>query len=307
MNNTVLNKLNNKGIATSFLAAFILLIVGFIGIVFVLSTVMRDATDEAEILKCRLSVMQRAMTRNPLTRGGLGELQCNTLRRSIDAESQSKEAVMNELSNQIVGCWDMFGEGALKSLQDAEFDFFKNLAGRLELFGSNDAFCFVCYDVELRSSESFEISEADFLLHFDRTVYRTYSSFDIADTASSRSVGADEETARSLDLERCVRRGGECTTNCNPNSQVRAPNHEDWLCRGSDVCCLERNEVYTYADYLRFHSGMHGSLMTLGEPFSIRGGQQYAIAYVEPKNVREPGFIAIGDFRSIAESGCIQI
>ena len=299
-------KNSKKGIATSTLAALIILLISFFGIVFILSQVLSDASDEAEVLKCRLSVIQRAMTNVPLLGGSFGRLQCSTLRRNVGVEDSSKEAVMREISDYTTRCWNMFGEGVLRSLKDGESNVLKTVWESANIFGEEkEAFCFVCYDLRIRALDE-NIAYGEFIDYYERTLY-------LADSTVSCPAGdvECENLRKDISISSCERRGGDCVQSCDPNTQVQARLHEDWMCKSSrdlrdPVCCLDKNNVYTYESYLRYHSGMGGRLESSQPSFPIEEGNSYAIVYVEPQDSNEVGYIAFGDFEAIEGSGCLQ-
>ena len=301
------SKISKKGIATSTLASMILLLFGFLGLVFLMSQILSDATDESEVLKCRLSVVQRAMTNVPLLGGSFGRLQCNTQRRNIGVEDSGKEAVMREISDYTIRCWNMFGEGVLRTLKDGESNVLKAAWNAVNIFGGDEqrAFCFVCYDLRIRNLDE-NIGYGEFIDYFGRTLY-------LADSTVSCPPGdvECENLRKDLSISPCERRGGVCAQSCDPDTQVQARLHEDWMCKSSrdlrdPVCCLDRNDVYTYEDYLKYHSGMGGRLELFPESFPLEEGNNYAVVYVEPENRNEPGYVTFGSFDGVAGSGCLQ-
>lgn len=291
---------SKKGIAQSAVAVLVLFIFAMVGATVLHGSVISQTEDESDVLKCKFSVTQRGLTNNPFT-GSLGELQCTTMRRRIDANRLSNNVVMSEVSDYLMRCWEMFGEGTLRTLGDGNL--LTNIWDDVKLLGRPDteAFCFVCYDLEILNLNG-DINEGQFRAHLENTVYKAENLL----SCQPR----DEECQlriRDLNLPPCQRRGGECRSSCTPNLQVRAPNTENWLCRNEDdICCVERNDVFTYFDFVRFHSGARGTIELLGQPFSLTDQKNYAVVYMEPRSSEEVGFVAIGDFESVRNSNCIQ-
>lgn len=294
---------SKKAIAKSTLAAMIIILFSFVAIAMIMSDVSTDASEEGEILKCRLSVMQRAVAKMPFTGHSLGGLQCKTIRKNVGEENNEKEAVMREIADYSVGCWNMFGEGMLRSLRDSDDEsLFQGVLTDMNLFGlaNEESFCFVCYEVLVRDIEEEQtISYTDFLSFYNFEVYK----------AEPKPCREDDEEciARRDDpgLSLCIRNGGECLSSCSGDLVV-APSHEKWLCADDDeTCCLEKSEVYTYLDYLKYNSGMDGRLL-IDEDLEIESGETYGIVYIEPVNKDIPSYVGIGDWDMIDESECVR-
>ena len=292
----------NKKSQLSTTASVILIAFALFGLFMVIPSILNAAVSESEVLQCRLSVVQRAITRTNLLDGSLGELQCKTLFRNVGDESDKREDVMREISDYVVRCWNMFGEGFLHSLKDADTNVLTNVWNRINIGGGDEqAFCFICYDLSIRNLDQ-DISYGNFIEFFENTLY-------IADSTSVCPPGDRECELEMSDstVSPCIRRGGECKTSCIPGTEVEARKDDEWICyERNNICCLDRNDVYTYNDYIRFNSGMGGSFTAFQGSFPFTRGENIGVVYVEPESSNRPGYIAIGKFEEIRGSGCIQ-
>ena len=294
-----------KKATLSMTVKILLIAVGLLLLVPIIITILADASDEGDVLRCKLSVLERALLKDPLFGGSLGSLRCNTQRRRVGQDSNDQEEVMREISDYLVRCWNMFGEGVLRSLRSSD-GFWVDARHSLDLFGrySGRAFCFICYDLDIRDLDK-PITDANLFSFFDNTLY-------LADSTVSCPPGDldCENMRKDLTISPCERRGGVCrpkSEGCDMNTEVKSRENEDWRCFSSNsVCCLDRRDVYTYHDYLRYHSGTGGTLLLFSESFPIVKGEKYGIIYIEPADETVPSYIAIGDFTQIAASGCIQ-
>jgi hypothetical protein len=102
----------------------------------------------------------------------------------------------------------------------------------------------------------------------------------------------------------CEAQGGECKNSCEPYSEVEHVEPE-WSCKEEDKkCCLNRNNVYTYNDYIRYHGGSGGQIALLSYEDSIlfEPGENYAIGYVEPiDDGKKDSYVIVGKYQDIAQ------
>lgn len=326
--------MNTKSMAKSAMIGLIIILLSFGAVSNLVAQSLSASTDEADVLRCRLSVMQRAITKIPFTGTSLGGLHCSTLRKNVGTKGRtSKDLVMKDVSDLTVNCWTMFGEGTLKSLRGEEDGFWKGVWSKLNIlnWNSDKAFCFVCYDITVKKiADDDSISEGNLLSFYDNTFY----SSELKATESSCNNGEDDDLDGKIDCQEgneddecycsdpkcvadpkecakydqtCRMNGASCRTSCLSN-EIKMTG-DNWQCNTNEICCENKNDIYTYNDYLQYQSGMGGTLVTLhpeGKLFSIEQGKKYAVAYVEPFKSSQASFIAIGDFQSFVNSGCIQ-
>jgi hypothetical protein len=328
--------MNSKNaMAKSAMIGMIIILLSTLPVMNIIAQSLQASTEEADVLRCRLSVMQRALSKIPFTGTSLGGLHCSTLRKNVGIKDRtSKDLVMKDISDLTINCWMMFGEGTLKSLRGEEDGFWNGVWSRINImnWNSDKAFCFVCYDVSVKEIKNDEtISEANLLAFYDNTMYTAV----IQDPESSCGNQEDDNLDGDIDCqpgnedmscdcedpecianpsqckkhsETCLQNGASCRTSCLSNEMKMTG--DEWQCGGRDtICCQREDRVDTYNDYLKYNSGMGGTLVPLyneGELFSIEEGKKYAIAYVEPFQASQSSFIAVGDFEAFANSGCIM-
>ncbi len=248
---------------------------------------------------CRSSVIHRA--RNPAAAVYSPSLSCKTTRVDVGEEraSREKEAVMEDISELAMGCWGMFGSGVLRSLDDRQgiMDAFGSWVQGANPFGiySSEALCFVCYDIHVDSiqedGEDTIITEADILSFMENTIY----------VAEGAPMYIDEDSSMSP----CQLRGGRCSAECSRGEISNSG--DDWACDdGSDVCCVSRQDAFSYMDYLRYDGPARGivSFFASEGTLTIEDSERYGIVYVEPIPRDASSYIMIANMDDVADSGC---
>ncbi len=321
---------SKKALAKEELVILIILIISFAFLTVFLIYLSNQSDSASKELACRISVLERAALKDPIGGTSLGNLFCKTIEEDIGKKAQAqKRAVMYDLAEHTVRCWNMFGEGALSTLKDRG-DFFKSITTRALRFTKlyeDDAFCFVCYEIDIyniknEDGTSAMISKGDFEGYLSSKVYTAESGgvelncndgkdndgdglVDCEDTDSCEKARGNSCVVKSRYIENtCEAQGGTCASACEPYSEVELVEPE-WSCKDKHKqCCISKNKAYTYTSYLYEHGGHGGGLATLDYDDGIlfEPGENYAIAYVEPiDNGIKDSYVLVGKYQDIAK------
>lgn len=304
-----------------------------IGVISILLAQLINQGDEATLeFACRTSVLQRAAAKQ-MTGVNLGKLACKTIDKDIGLNSEdSKEIIMGEIADHSMKCWNMFGEGVLSTLSSPK-DLGAKVGETLDIWGWFDhgAYCFICYDMEIRSIEGSQtILQGDFKNYISNKVYLPEQhppelncddgidndGNDIIDCGDNLDSTSDDDPNCQIvgsgnrkrcimkELNPCVSKGGSCKTECENILEVE---YRDplWTCGGEDKCCLNKNDVYTYNDYIRYHGGYGGNILPLNSEDGVIFEEDihYGIGYVEPiDDDKKESYIVIGKYADLIQN-----
>ena len=332
--------MKKKGVATGQLVLMIILIMSFVGISSLMAQTMNDSNKVSKELQCRMSVMSRAIMKEPLSGTSLVGFKCQTQHKNLgEKNSNTKETIMKDMGDLGISCWSMFGEGMLKSLKGKEDGILTNSLQAINPFKVNEAYCFVCYKAYIDDIEdTTKISKGDMLNFLSNTLYTPKEpemielscndgvdndddgQVDCQGPLSDDDCACDESSCKD-DPKRCRlkeelrtpcgKRGGECMETCPAltpmSSYIRLEGDEYTCSENNQECCMPKESIYTYQDYMQ-KSKNPGSIQLVDsndEVFNLQEGNEYAIAYVEPFERQKNGFVAIGSYKDIAGS-CIE-
>ena len=306
-------KIISKKADETALRNLIIIIFALAVILIILSRMMSDAGEHADDLKCRLSVLERAM--NPVSSIYTSPLLCKTSRVDVGEsnDKNSKEDIMHEVSELTMRCWNMFGKGALRSLVESDgfISAFQNWVAGGNLFGIHDgnSMCFVCFDVHVNSIENSEkILEPDLISYMENTIYVAQDY--IRDVCAGQQItpAECEELKLRAGNNPCMLRGGTCRIGCQ-SDELPQPD-DQWACESeNEVCCVSRSEAYSYIDYIRYDGSSRGIIHyhNPGGLFEMEESQRYGVVYVEPIARDARSYIVLTNMDNLVETGCTDI
>jgi len=137
--------MNKKSMSFNFLVSAIIVLVAFVIISGILTTFVLKSNDKEAEKACQSSVALRAAT--ALSIGDGAEIRsvpilCKTIDKKIQG---TKDEVKRQFADNMVKCWEMFGEG--------KYD--KNIFDNLAVFGGSNR-CFMCYTLMVDESSDFK-------------------------------------------------------------------------------------------------------------------------------------------------------
>lgn len=302
MHNFIFSKKAMEADPKKAIVGVVLTIAFMVMILVVVWNITSGAEGLADEARCRLSVMHRAL--NPIEAIYASPLQCRTARVDLsdDATSDDKDEYTRQIAELSMDCWNMFGQGALRTLQENEgfIDAFEGWITSENFFGiHNDrAFCFVCYDFRADfPDDDMEITEPDLISYMENRIYVAEGAYiDVCDKEDEM----DEEECRRLreEISRspCAMRGGECRQQCSGDQLMQTD--AGWECEDdNDSCCISRQRAFSYMDYLRYDSPTYGHFELYSEEgiFRAEEGERYGVMYLEPYDSDAGSYIAIAN------------
>ena len=301
-------KANEQALMYMIIAIFSLVL-----ILVVINRIMSDAGEHTDDLKCRLSVLERAM--NPVSSIYTSPLLCKTSRVDIGEsnDKNSKEDIMHEVSELTMRCWDMFGKGALRSLVESDgfISAFQNWVAGGNLFGIHDgnSMCFVCFDVHVASIENSDrILEPDLISYMESTIYVAQDHLRDVCADQELTPGECEELKREAENNPCMLRGGTCRSSCQSDELTQTD--DQWVCENeNEVCCVSRSEAYSYLDYIRYDSPSRG-IIHYHNPdgmFEMEELERYGVVYVEPIARDARSYIVLTNMDNLEGTGCTDV
>lgn len=143
-------KFSKKAMAMGMVVSLILALVAFVLIARLVHEYNKKGERNQAIALCKDSVALRAATGVAL--GGEKSVELKTvppLCKTIDEKIRGdKEKIQRLIAEDMVTCWQMFGEGTFKS----------NIFSGINLFGT-DAKCFMCFTILIDESSDFKASD----------------------------------------------------------------------------------------------------------------------------------------------------
>ncbi len=291
-----------------FVVAFILAVISFAALLYLMGTMSSDATTAADETMCQMSVAQRTVFQMPVTGDPIGSLQCNTMRETLgdSRETRSQEAVMREMSELSMRCWEMFGKGAMSGLD--ETGWLEDAVQTVDIFDWRDekVFCFTCYDVEIEGLDDGPITQGNLEGFMSNNIYVAEGgTVDPCEELGGTDMDECQELREQQERNPCHARGGRCSSDCEFGEL--SYDHDQWICPDEDnTCCVPSDRAYSYEDYVMYESGFPGTIRYLSpedEAFNIEEGERYAVMYMEPAG-DTISHIAIADASEALDSGC---
>lgn len=209
-------------------------------------------------------------------------LLCKTIdKRLPETKDKTKEGVKKEFADAIAKCWWMMGEGYLKNVFDTAFTV------------ASAERCFICYTIKIGDLKEEKITREEMIVYMDNNVYLAKQQTDSC-SINDGGVCIPKECScgkecneyekydeieeykdrwpdylRSGNCEKfkdkgrtkccynkenlCVDKGGRCKASCEEDEVIIKNLYSG--CENNGKCCIKRDDVVTYTDYIQFYGG----------------------------------------------------
>jgi len=245
-----------------------IILIGFIIIISVIYQFFSKADEAAAEAICRASVAAREKTFKE-TLGGAGPnlklspILCKTIDKELPIKKEgTRDDIKKDFGELIAKCWWQFGQGLVDG---------KKIFGEKFPLGKDK--CFICYTATVRSTKYF--SKAELITKSDLESWLSQHFYEAIETRHSYTQ--QDSSRRKTE---CEQKGGECLQKCTPTKKV----FSEWNCPPRKVCCVDRENLMSYLDYVQ-SSGGEGRIAIV-DGLTIKPGETYAvsIAFDTPKN-----------------------
>ena len=280
--------MRDKKAASKTLVSILITIIGFIFALILVTFFLGHAKGAALETVCRTSVaLREAVTLDQwyvqgITMGKeikLAPLMCKTQTFNLPDSKEGfqgdkEEDIQKHLADLVARCWWQFGEGNV--IKNVFADYFLS-----DIPGTKDK-CFICYIVEI---ESIDGKSTGSILGNDFESYLATTMFDIEsvpleicnnkiDDDGDEKIDEKDEDCDPF-TDQCVKRGGECKQSCASGKEQLM----DWECSYKRVCCLDKEKIITYLDYVQFGGG-GGKIEVEPNLMFVPKREKYAITFV---------------------------
>ena len=229
-------------------------------------------------------------------KGHLAPSACNPIdKKELPSKeySQDQEGLKANIADLTAKCWNIYLEGREKNM------FAKNWP-----FG-NDA-CNICYTFSVKKG-IIPVTTPELELYLTETTYLAEDTSDKCAVTNRGYEGGycmdecneeypkEKRSTKCKNQEKpicctvenkkdeCVNNGGACRDNFCNEDELAYLYPKGWQCADKDkICCLNKDNVYSYMDYIQFYEGTGKVMYHTGIQFA--NPEQYAITLVSPKD-----------------------